>query len=112
MALFSAYRNDKQKINKWYVKFGENDSRQSDIIFHIILLEINMNIDIMVYPEVILYFFQLCSGVFIRCPIYTLLMLMISRRCKLIPKKLFLQKFCWQRSTRDHHRWDLLMIVY
>ena len=27
MALFSAYRNDKQKINKWYEKFGKNDSR-------------------------------------------------------------------------------------
>ena len=39
MALFSAYRNDKQKINKWYEKFGKNDSR------HIIF-----------YPEVILYF--------------------------------------------------------
>ena len=27
MALFSAYRNDKQKINKWYEKFGKNDGR-------------------------------------------------------------------------------------
>ena len=29
MALFSAYRNYKQKINKWNEKFGKNVSRQT-----------------------------------------------------------------------------------
>ena len=48
MALFSAYRNYKQKINKWNEKFGKNDSRH-------ILFEININIDIILYPERIFY---------------------------------------------------------
>ena len=29
MALFSAYRNYKQKINKWNEKFGKNVSRHA-----------------------------------------------------------------------------------
>ena len=29
MALFSAYRNNKQKINKWNEKFGKNDGRHT-----------------------------------------------------------------------------------
>ena len=29
MALFSAYRNYKQKINKWNEKFGKNVSRHT-----------------------------------------------------------------------------------
>ena len=49
MALFSPYRNYKQKINKWNEKFGKNVSR------HIILLEINTKIDIIFYPEMIFY---------------------------------------------------------
>ena len=44
MALFSAYRNYKQKINKWNEKFGKNVSRQ-----------INTKIDIIFYPEMIFY---------------------------------------------------------
>ena len=44
MALFSAYRNYKQKINKWNEKFGKLESRQ-----------INTKIDIIFYPEMIFY---------------------------------------------------------
>lgn len=48
MALFSAYRNYKQKINKWNEKFGKNVSRH-------IQLEINTKIDIIFLPEMIFY---------------------------------------------------------
>ena len=59
-----------------------------------------------------LYLFQTCSSVSVRCPIYTLLMLIIIRLWKLILQKLFLWKLRWQRSTRDHHRWHLIVFIY